>query len=414
MVGRVITPETARRRVLAALAGLPPLPRERVRLEESVGRALAADLPALHDLPPFDASTMDGYALRAADAGDPGASLPVAFEVLAGRPAPRALPPGACCRITTGAALPGDADAVERQEDVRRRGVLATFARPVSAGQFVRARGSELREGAVALAAGTPLDPGAMGLAASLGYREVPVRRRPRVVIVPTGDELVPPGRPLGPGQIRESVSAALAAAVREAGGEAVALAPARDTAEDLARALRRARGADLVLTVGGVSVGPRDLVRAALRRAGARLHFWRVAMRPGKPFTFGLWGNAAVFGLPGNPVSALVTFELFVRPALRARAGLAGDGRARLWVRLGAPVEKPADLAVFLRVRLAPPPDGPGLPWAHALASQRSGDHASLAGADALAVLPAGRGRFRRGATALAVLLRPPTSHDA
>jgi molybdopterin molybdotransferase len=408
----VITPETARRRVLAALARLPPLPTERVPLEEAPGRALTEDLRAPHDLPPFAASTMDGYALRAADAAA-GVRLPVAFEVPAGRPARRALPPGACCRIATGAALPAGADAVERQEDVHRRGRTAVFGRPVPAGQFVRTPGSDLRAGAVALPAGAILDPASVGLAAALGHREVPVRRRPVVAILPTGDELAPPGRPLRPGEIRESNATALAAAVREAGGLPRVLPPARDTAAALDRALRRARGADVLLTIGGVSVGARDLVRAALVRAGARLHFWRVAMRPGKPFTFGLWGNAAVFGLPGNPASALVTFELFARPALRRRAGLPGDGRARLWVRLGTAVEKPAGLAVLLRVRLGPPPPGPGLPWAEPLRTQRSGDHASLAGADALAVLPAGAARLRRGAAVPALLLRAPASHE-
>jgi molybdopterin molybdotransferase len=409
----VISLEAARRRVLAAVRRLPPLRRERVPLEEALGRVLAEDLRAPHDLPPFAASMMDGYALRAADAAVPGARLPVAFEVFAGRPARRALPPGACCRITTGAPLPAGADAVEQQEEVRRRGGHAVFSRPVPAGRHVRGPGSELPAGAVALAAGAALDPPALGLAAALGHQEVTVLRRPVVAILPTGDELVPPGRPLRPGQIRESNSTALAAAVREAGGEPRVLPPAADTPAALARALRRARGADLILTVGGVSVGPRDGVRAALRRAGARLSFWRVALRPGKPFTFGLWGNAAVFGLPGNPASALVGLELFVRPALRARAGLSGDGRPRLAVRLAAAVEKPAALTVLLRVRLEPVVT-PGFPWAVPLRSQRSGDHAALAAADALAVLPAGEGALRRGTPVYAILLRPPASHDA
>jgi molybdopterin molybdotransferase len=165
----------------------------------------------------------------------------------------------------------------------------------------------------------------------------------------------------------------------------------------------------DVLLTVGGVSVGARDLVRGALREAGARLQFWRVAIRPGKPFTFGLWGKRAVFGLPGNPASALVTFELVVRPALRALAGLDGDGRVAAWVRLATGQEKPSELTVYLRVRLSVPPGTPGLPWAEPLRTQQSGDLTSLAGADALAVLPAGASRFRRGAAVRAVLLRAP-----
>ncbi len=404
----MLSPETARKRILAALARLAPLPIERVPLARALGRTLASDLVAESDLPPFAASTMDGYAFRAADAR-PGARLPVAFEVFAGHRAAGELPRGACCRITTGAPLPAGADAVEKQEEVRREGGIAILGRTVSPGQFVRAPGSDLAAGAVALPAGSAIDPAAVGLAAALGYAAVPVHRRPRVLILPTGDELVPPGRRLRPGQIRESNGVALVAAVQDAGGEARKLAAARDQAGSLARALRGARGMDVLLTVGGVSVGARDLVRGALRRAGARLQFWRVAIRPGKPFTFGLWGDRVVFGLPGNPASALVTFELFVRPALRALAGLQGDGRVGAWVRLARAQEKPSELTVYLRVRLGGPPGTPGLPWAEALRTQQSGDLMSLAGADALAILPAGRERFRRGAAVRALLLRPP-----
>jgi molybdopterin molybdotransferase len=164
----------------------------------------------------------------------------------------------------------------------------------------------------------------------------------------------------------------------------------------------------DVLVTVGGVSVGARDLVRGALRGAGARLRFWRVAIRPGKPFTFGLWGDTVVFGLPGNPASALVTFELFVRPALRAMTGRPGDGRVKTWVRLARDQEKPSELTVYLRVRLTDRPGTVGLPWAEPLRTQQSGDLSSLVGADALAVLPAGTRRLRRGSTVRAVLLRP------
>ena len=404
---RVLTPASARARLLAAVARLAPLPIERVAPADALGRALAADLVAGEDLPPFAASTMDGFAVRAADASAPGVALPVAFEVFAGRGLPPPLPRGACCRITTGAPLPAGADAVEMQEETRARGGTVRFGRAVAPGQFVRAAGSDLRAGAVALPAGAPVDPAAVGLAAALGLRSVPVRRRPRVAILPTGDELAPPGRRPGPGQIRESNAAALAAAVRDAGGDPRVLAIAPDAPAALARALRAARGADVLLTIGGVSVGPRDHVRRALQRAGARLAFWRVAMRPGKPFTFGTWGEVAVFGLPGNPASALVTFELFVRPALRARAGLAGDGRVHAWVRLAEAQEKPPALEAYQRVRLGPPPEVAGLPWATPLHTQRSGDLSSLSGADALAVLPAGTARVRRGAPVRAVLLR-------
>lgn len=403
----VLTPDTARARILAALSPLSPLAAERLPLPAALGRALAEDLLSERALPPFDASTMDGYALRAADAARAGARLPVAFEVFAGRPAPGPLPAGACCRIFTGGALPAGADAVEMQEEVRRSGRAATFRRPAVPWRFVRRRGSDLRAGQVALPAGTVIDPGALGLAAGVGRTELLVRRRPRVAILPTGDELVSPGQVPGPGRLVETNGVALAAAAAEAGADPVLLPAARDDAASLARALEAARGLDALVTAGGVSVGERDLVRGALERAGATLDFWRVAIRPGKPFTFGLWDRTAVFGLPGNPASALVTFELFVRPALRALAGLPGDGRVHVQGRLAVAQEKPADLTVYLRCR-ARPRAGGDLDL-EPLRTQASGDLASTTGHDALAILPPGRARLARGARVAAVLVGTP-----
>ncbi|HEX9243234.1 MAG TPA: gephyrin-like molybdotransferase Glp, partial [Anaeromyxobacter sp.] len=324
----MLTPAAALSRILAVLADVAPLPGERVPLAEALGRALAEDLVAATDLPAFDASTMDGYALRSGDARRAGARLPVAFEVFAGKPAPGPLPAGACCRIFTGAPLPEGADAVEPQEEVRRKGGAAVLARPAVRGRFVRRRGSDVARGTVAARAGSELDPGTIALAAGLGRPELAVHRRPRVAILPTGDEVVPVGTHPAPGQIVETNGHALAAAARAVGAEPILLPAAGDDPRALRRALAATRGVDALVTTGGVSVGERDLVRAALAAAGARLDFWRVAMRPGKPFAFGRWGRTAVFGLPGNPTSALVTFELFVRPALRALAGLSGAGR--------------------------------------------------------------------------------------
>ncbi len=402
----MLAPGAAQSRILAALSDVAPLPAERVPLADGLGRALAEELVAGQDLPAFDASTMDGYALRAADAPRAGARLPVAFEVFAGRPAPGPLPRGACCRIFTGAPLPAGADAVEQQEHVRRAGRAAVFARPAERRRFVRRRGSDVAAGQVALGAGAVLDPGSLALAAGLGSAEVLVHRRPRVVLLPTGDEVVPLGRIPLPGQIMETNGHALAAAAREAGAEPLLLPAARDDSAALRRALAAAEGADALVTTGGVSVGKRDLVRAALADAGARLDFWRVAMRPGKPFTFGRWGRTAVFGLPGNPVSALVTFELFVRPALRVLAGLPGSGRLRVAARLAVAQEKPRELEVYLRARLRVARGGLVLV---PLRSQSSGDLSSAAGHDALAVLPAGRSHLARGASVDAIVLRPP-----
>ena len=402
----MLTPTEARARILAALADVAPLAAERVPLASALGRALAEELVASEDVPTFDASTMDGYALRATDARAPGTRLPVAFEVFAGRPAPAPLPEGACCRIFTGAPLPEGANAVEMQEEVRRAGKAAVFKRVAERGRFVRRRGSDLTEGEVALRMGVVVDPGAIGLAAGLGRAELAVPRRPRVAILPTGDEIVPVGRQAGPGQVIESNGHALAAAVRDAGGEPFLLPVARDDAASLARALEAARGADALVTTGGVSVGTRDLVRTALERAGAQLGFWRVAMRPGKPFTFGRWGRTAVFGLPGNPASALVTFELFARPALRALAGLRGTGRHTARARLAAAQDKPAALDVFLRARVRRTRAGLA---ATPLRTQLSGHLTSVAGYDALALLPAGRARFARGAEVEVMLLGVP-----
>ncbi len=401
-----IPPDVALRRILAALEDVAPLPGERAPLGEALGRALAEDLVARGSLPAFDAATMDGYALRAADARRAGARLPVAFGVYAGHPATRPLPRGCCARIFTGAPLPRGADAVEQQESCVDEGANVRFLRPAVAGRFVRAKGSDVAAGALALPRGQALDAGALALAASLGSPRLDVHRRPRVAILPTGDELVPSGHRRSAGQIVESNGIALAAAAWEAGAEPDVLPPIPDDPRALARALRAVRRHDAIVTVGGVSVGDRDFVREALAAAGARLDFWRVAMRPGKPFAFGRWGKAAVFGLPGNPASALVTFELFVRPALRRLAGLAGSGRLLLPVRLATRVEKPRGLAVFLRVRLRR--DGAAL-VAEPLATQVSGNLSSAALLDALAILPARHAALSAGARVEAIVLRAP-----
>jgi molybdopterin molybdotransferase len=407
----LLSPDAALARILGRLGDVAPLPAERVALGEALGRALAEELVARSPLPAFDASTMDGYAFRAADVARPGARLPVAFSVFAGHPATRPLPRGACARIFTGAPLPRGADAVEQQEECDLRGALVTFRRPATAGRFVRPRGSDVARGAVALRRGDPLDAGALGLATSLGQRTVRVRRRPRVAIVPTGDELVSAGGRRRPGTIVESNGIALAAAVWEAGAEPDVLPPVPDDPRSLARALRAVRRHDVIVTIGGVSVGERDLVRSALEAEGARLDFWRVAMRPGKPFTFGRWGRAAVFGLPGNPASALVTFELFVRPSLRALAGLPGNGRLRVRARLATRVEKPAELTAFLRSRLHP--SGTGFAVAP-FSTQVSGNLTSTALVDALAVIPAGRRTVPAGALVEALVLRSPEAGGA
>lgn len=403
----MLTPSAALRRILRRLADVAPLPAERVNLAVAVGRALAEEVRAPRALPPFDNAQMDGYALRAADAPRAGARLPVVLEIFAGDRPGRSLPAGGCARIFTGAPLPKGADCVEMQEQVRREGPLARFGRPAVPGRFVRTAGSDAALGAVVLRRGAVVDPGSVGLAAAVGRTELAVPRRPRVGVLATGNEVVPVDRPAGPGEIFDSNSHALAAACVEAGAVPVLLPLARDDLASLRRALRVASGLDALVTTGGVSVGDRDLVKEALADAGARLDFWRVAMRPGKPLAFGRWGRMPVFGLPGNPASALVTFELFARPALRALQGLPGSGRLRIRARLATAQEKPADLTVFLRCRLRPSDDGA---WVEPLATQHSGHLASVAGMDALAVLPAGPARLRAGTRVEVVVLRAPS----
>jgi molybdopterin molybdotransferase len=401
----VITPAEALDRILAQARRLGPLQPERVPLAEAAGRALAAPLRARAPLPSFATSAMDGFAVRTDDLSRPGARLRIAGTVAAGHPWRATLRPGTCLRIFTGAPLPRGADGVEMQERVSVRGAEARFERAGQSGRFVRPAGSDVAGGAVALPSGARLDPGAIGLAAALGFARVPVARRPVVAILATGDEVVPLGRRPGLGQIVESNAHALAAAVREAGGEPRLLGIAPDRPAALRRAIARSRSADVLLTVGGVSVGERDLVRAALAEAGMAVDFWRVAMRPGKPLLFGRLGRTLVFGLPGNPASALVAFELFARPALRALVGLPGSGRVVIRARLDVPQAKPPELAVYLRSRVV---SRQGEAWAVPLRTQVSGDLTSSADVGALVLLPAGRARFARRSRVEAILLGP------
>jgi len=392
----VITPRAALSRILRCLEDLAPLPAERVALSEAVGRALAEELRAGRALPPFDHSRMDGYALRAADVPRPGTRLPVAFESFAGDAPGRALPPGSCARIFTGAPVPLGADSVEMQEEVRRRGRVARFLRAAEKGRFVRAAGSDVAAGSRAIAAGSLVDAGTVGLAAALGRTELWVHRRPRTGVLATGSEIAPVDGPAAPGTIPDSNSHAIAAAASEAGALPVVLPVARDDRASLRRALAAAQGLDALVTIGGVSVGDRDLVRPVLAEAGARIDFWRVAMHPGLPAAFGRIGRLPVFCLPGNPASALGAFEILARPALRALQGLAGSGRLELPARLSAPEEKPRHLTVYLPCELR---QSAGTTWAVRLPGEHARPLSSLAGLGALAILPAGVARLRRGA---------------
>jgi molybdopterin molybdotransferase len=376
---------------------------ERVPLGEAAGRVLALDVVAREPLPGFDHSAMDGYAVDSTDfAGEPPWVLPVVGESAAGRDAP-VLAKGTACRIFTGAPLPVNADAVVMQEYARRehraRDVVvieAVEARP-GRGRHVRRTGEDIARHAIALAAGQRLSAGGIALAAMVDRAEVVVARRPRVTILCTGDELRGPGDDPRPASVPESNSAPLAALVRQCGAIALVAPITGDDPDETQRAIERAlEGTDVLLTVGGVSVGDRDVVRPALERAGVTLDFWKVAIKPGKPLAVGARGNTLVLGLPGNPASAIVTFALFGAPLLRA---LQGDGRPRplaFPARLAASRRRSPDRREFVRARLAV--EGREL-VAIAHDNQASGATTSLASSDGLAVVVPGETALEAGA---------------
>jgi molybdopterin molybdotransferase len=381
---------------------VPRLARELVPLEAARGRILAADLVATRALPGFDNSAMDGYAARAADL--PG-TLPVAGVVAAGQRAISPVPERAAVRILTGAPMPPGADTVVLQEDATRDGDrVALPAAP--AGENVRFTGEDVAIGERALAAGTRLGPWDIGLLAALGVTSVPVARAPRVALIATGDELVDVTTLPGPGQLVDSSVHALAALVREAGGVAEQLGIARDDLASLAERLAAARDHDVVITTGGVSVGDRDHVREALAAAGITLELYKIAMKPGKPFSFGVRPAphpAPVFGLPGNPVSTVVAFELFLRPALLAMQGATVRERPTATVRVAGGYRKQAGRAHYLRAHVARA--GEQL-IATPHPKQGSAMLSSLVGCNALVVVGAEVTELSPGAPAPAILL--------
>jgi molybdopterin molybdotransferase len=385
-----LSADDALRTILAAIEPLVP---ETCATGDALGRVLAEPVLAPRTLPPFDVSAMDGYALRAADlaraGNDAPVALPVAFEVAAGARSDRPLEPGAVARIFTGAPLPPGADAVVRQEDVVREGDRARFTIPVSAGEHVREAGEDVRAGETVLEPGARLGPGPLGMLASLGRTVVAVHRRPRVAILSGGDELIEPdGDPAG-GRIVASNSYSIAAQCREAGAEPTYLGIARDTPADLERVLRAGLWADVLVSSAGVSVGDRDYVRPVLEQLGCELVFWGVEIKPGFPLVFGRFAERGplVFGLPGNPVSAMVTFEEFVRPALRRLAGHRALYRPRIEAVLGETLRKGAGRLHLVRVRLE---RKDGRVVARSTGSQSSGVLRSMALAHGLLVFPA------------------------
>lgn len=393
----MLTVEEARDRMLA---GLAPTGIERVALDRCLRRVPASfAVTASADVPPFANSSMDGFAVRATDL--PG-ELRIAGEVAAGELAPPRLQAGSALRIMTGAPMPAGADTVVPIEDAAESGSAVRLP-SAREGQFVRAAGHDTQAGQSVELSGEALGPAGIALLASLGLPAVDVRRRPVVAVLSTGDELVPPGGTLRPGQIYDANSPALAAAVAEAGGEPRLLPAAGDDAATIEDRVRRASDdADLLVISGGVSVGRHDHVRTVIERLGS-LDFWRIAVQPGKPLAFGRAGAVPIVGLPGNPVSALVTFELFVRPMLRAMLGLAGDGRVHVMASVAERIGKDRDRRAYLRVRLAREQQAYR---AEPAGGQQSSQLRPLAAANALLVAPEGSDAAEPGDLLEAILL--------
>ena len=376
----------------AVLARVRPLPSERVAVEAAAGRVLAEDAVAQVDLPPFRSSAMDGFAVRAADV--PG-SLPVVFRIAAGRPADRPLEAGEAMGVATGGTVPEGADAVVPIEHVVEKDNNIEVAEPVERGAHVRPVGGDVRAGEALLPAGTRLGAAQVGALAAAGIAEAVCSRSPTVAVLSTGTELRRPGESLGPGEIYESNSIMLAAAFQAAGAVVERLDAVADDAEAHREALERGLRADVLVSSGGVSVGPHDLVRRVLGELGVEEVFWGVAVKPGKPLAFGVRNGTLVFGLPGNPVSSLVAVELFVRPALAALQG-SEPGPHYEWAVLAAALRRNGSRDELVRARTSYDGDETVV---EPLSGQESHMIARAAAADAIVHVPAGEGELAVGA---------------
>lgn len=385
----LLTVEEALARVLARVT---PLPAERVALGEAAGRIVAEAPLAATDLPPFASSAMDGFALRAADV--PG-TLPVAVRIAAGSAAPRPLRAGEAMGIATGGVVPNGADTVVPLERAADHGDRVEM--PAAApGDNIRPAGGDVRRGDPVLEAGASLGAPQLAALAAAGVTAVACARRPRAAVLVTGTELAAPGQPLAPGQIYESNGLMLAGLLTAAGATVERLAPVADDHEAHRTALARALEADVVITSGGVSVGPHDLVRAVAGELGVEEVFWGVAMRPGKPLAFGVRGASLVFGLPGNPVSSLVGALLFVCPAVRALQGALDPGPRWQAGSLDAPLRQNAHRDDFARAIARPTAGGVGLA---PITGQESHMIVHTAAANAIVHVPRGAGELEAGA---------------
>jgi molybdopterin molybdotransferase len=409
VAGKLMDIEAARSAVLERCA---PLATEEVGIDDALGRVLAEDVASAHPVPPFDNSAMDGYAVRAADTAHAACDRPVALDVIdesrAGAPATCGVEEGQAIAISTGAAMPTGGDAVVRLEDADARDGSIAVVAPVEPGRDVRRAGEDVRGGEAVLGRGAVLGPSELGVLASVGRAAARCAARPRVSVLTTGDELVGPAGELGPGQIRDSNAHSIPALARTAGAVVADVAHTGDDAVATREAIRGVLDADVAVVCGGVSVGRHDHVRPAFAELGVEEVFWGLALRPGRPTWFGTAADGTLaFGLPGNPVSAVVTFVLLVRPALLALAG-ADPERFRASSVLDEPYAKAPGRAHFVRVRLRLDDDG----W-HARPTKEQGSHVltSMLGADAFAIIPADQGDVAAGDRVAIELLSPRLS---
>lgn len=381
----MIPVDEARRRILVELrcVGI-----EEASLLEAQGRVLAEDVRARLTQPPFAVSAMDGYAVRASDV----ATVPVTLKVIGAAPAGSAFAgtvgAGEAVRIFTGAPVPDGADAIVIQEDTTAADGKVTVKEAAPAGRYIRAAGLDFKADDVGITRGRRLTARDIGLAAAMNVPWLRVRRRPRIALLATGDEIARPGDPVGPNQIVSSNTYALAAVVRALGAEPVLLGIAKDTVEDTLAKVEGARGADLLVTTGGASVGDHDLVQRALATRGLAVDFWKIAMRPGKPLMWGRLGDLPVLGLPGNPVSSLVCALVFLKPAIETLSGLDPEAATLLDARLGQDLAANDQRQDYLRAKLARGTDG--IPVATPFAKQDSSMLSLLAQSDGLIVRPA------------------------
>jgi len=376
----MISVDEATARIVAAFA---PTAAERIALRQGAGRVLAEDVRARMNQPPDPVSSMDGYAVRAADAAAPGAALRVVGAAPAGHPYGKMLNAGESVRIFTGGVVPQGADSIVIQEDAQRDGDTVSFTVAAIPHRHIRDAGLDFKQGDVLAAAGQRLTARDLALIAAGDNAQIAVRRRPKVAIAATGDELSPPASPRKPGGIVASSGFALCAMIEGWGGDPIDLGILPDTTEAVASIADKAAGADLILTIGGASVGEHDLVQKALGPRGFELDFWKIAMRPGKPLIFGKLGATPLLGLPGNPVSTLVCAQLFLKPALAAMLGTRDD-TALVRARTATPLKENDGRQDYIRAELS---WRDGDRWAQAFGVQDSSMMSVLAKADALIV---------------------------